>query len=318
MSTFAPAMSLPLCIHGGNQCYHAERNVMSGAGLSPQRLRGILPAVISPHDGDDNFAPASFERHLEFLYRQGVHEQCLRANGEGYSMRLEERKLALEIAAGRSLKDSIVIAHVGAQSTRDAAELAEHAARYGASAVASIPPLGKSQPSLKSYYGDLHKASGLPVLVYYIPMLTGRQSTLPELLELLDVPGIVGLKFTDANLFLMNRILQSRRDAIIFYGFDEQVAHALMCGARRDREFVQPDPADLRSHLGRISPARSGCIRILARQNTASGVPAWKIGGFRGVVDLPLRRQGIVDHAFRRPFVRLDLSEAEQALPSVS
>lgn len=286
---------------------------MSPAGLTPQRLRGVLPAIISPHDGDDHFAPVPFERHLDFLYRQGVHGVYVcGATGEGYSMRLEERKLAVEIAAKRSPKDSIVIAHVGAQSTRDAAELAEHAARYGASAVASIPPLGKSQPSLKSYYADVHKASGLPVLVYYIPMLTGRQSTLLELLELLEVPGVVGLKFTDANLFLMNRILQSRRDAIIFYGFDEQVAHALMCGAHGaigswynliPQIFVAIWDAYHRRDLA-ASVSLQGKILRLAH-------PAWKIGVFE-VLDLLLRRQGIVDHAFRRPFVPLH-PEAEQA-----
>ncbi len=111
-------------------------------------------------------------------------------------------------------------------------ELAEHAAKIGADAVSSIPPANCSQSLLVSYYSDIAKAGKLPVFVYHYPMLTGRNPTVDEMLELLDIPQVVGLKLTDWNLFFMKRLLIARPDTIVFNGFDQFLCPALLYGAQ--------------------------------------------------------------------------------------
>ena len=71
----------------------------------------------------------------------------------------------------------------------------------------------------------------MATLVYHIPPITKTNPTLAELLELVDIAGVVGLKFTDWNLFLLRRLRLERPDIVIFNGFDEMFTPAMMYGA---------------------------------------------------------------------------------------
>lgn len=144
---------------------------------SGKTLEGILPAIVSPHDGRDRFDAAAFEKQAHFLYEAGVHGLYVcGGTGEGYLMRLDERKSAAEIAVRASGGIGHVIVHVGAQAARDAIELSEHAAKIGAAAIASIPPIGRDYKELLTWYRDL-TLTGLPTFVYHIPGLTGQSLT---------------------------------------------------------------------------------------------------------------------------------------------
>ena len=198
-----------------------------------QKFKGIMPAIISPCDENDGFCEDIFAVAATYLYGQGVNGLYVcGATGDGFSMRLSERKRATEIAVNVS-KDfqGVVISHVGATNNRDACELAAHAAKVGADAVSSMPPANKSYTQLKDYYTAIIKAAGIPLFVYHIPAVTGQNLSLPQLLELLDIPGVAGLKFSDANLFLLKRILLERPKVIAFNGNDELLCPGLLYGS---------------------------------------------------------------------------------------
>ena len=197
------------------------------------KFRGIMPATASPCDENDRFLPEKYAELLTWLYDQGVHGQYVcGATGEGFKMLIEERMQAAEAAVeiSRQRKGKVIV-HVGSLQKRNAVKLAEHAAKIGADAVSSIPPSFCNQSQLVNFYGDIGRASGLPVIIYHIPMLTGRNPSLDELLELLDIPGVVGLKFTEWNMFLMKRILMARPEKVVFNGFDEGLCLGLLYGA---------------------------------------------------------------------------------------
>lgn len=197
-------------------------------------LDGIHPAIASPCDAQGSFAEEQFAALARRLYAGGVHGLYVcGSTGDCYRMTTPERRRAVEIAVEVSRGASgKVIAHVGANAAADAVALAEHAAAAGADAVASRPPMDRPPDDWPAYYADLARAGGdLPLLVYYIPILTEHQSTYDELLELLDVAGVIGLKFSDYNLFLLQRLLLARPGTVIYNGFDEVLVHGLQCGA---------------------------------------------------------------------------------------
>jgi N-acetylneuraminate lyase len=74
-------------------------------------------------------------------------------------------------------------------------------------------------------------AAGIPLLIYHIPALTNQNLSVENLAQLLDIPGVVGLKFSDANLFTVKRLLIARPGTIIFNGNDELLCLGLMYGA---------------------------------------------------------------------------------------
>jgi N-acetylneuraminate lyase len=198
--------------------------------MNRRELRGVLPAVVTPLDGSGNFQERPFERLLERLYGFGVHGLYLCGQaGEGLSQPMDQRKKVVETAIQLSPPEKLLIVQVGAICTSEAIALAEHAAKAGAHAVASLPPVGEmSFREIFLYYETLARASELPLLVYHHPGVCPLMT--PELaLELCSIPNVVGLKFTDLDLFGLSVIRQ--RGHIVFNGRDEILAAGLLMGA---------------------------------------------------------------------------------------
>lgn len=198
-----------------------------------KELKGIFPAVVSPYDSKGNLNCEQYARIIEYLYEKGTHGLYIcGATGDAYLMRIDERKRAAEIAIESGRKyGGISVVHIGANSTRDAMELAEHATKAGADAIAAMPVTNTNVLQLKRYYEDINSVSGLPILVYYIPSLTHRDISIDEMKSLLDIENVVGFKFSDYNLLYMKRVMLYRHDAIVFNGNDEILVYSLLNGA---------------------------------------------------------------------------------------
>lgn len=283
-----------------------------------QKFKGILPAIASPCDENDRFLPDKFAEHAGSLYDAGVHGLYVcGATGDGYKMRLDERKQAAEIAVDISGRhEGTVIVHVGTSNTRDAMELAEHAAKIGADAVSSIPPANCNQLQLVSYYTDIARAGRLPVFVYHIPMLTGRNPTVDEMLQLLDIPQVVGLKLTDWNLFFMKRLLIARPDIRVFNGFDQFLCPALLYGAHggigSTYNLFPKLPLGIYQAVqqGDISRAMDLQSRLLEYADFA-----WKCGS-PVVLEFLMQRKGY-PHIFRRPRLSTDRQLLKEIQPEL-
>src|SRR6185295_16042381 len=123
---------------------------------------------------------------------------------------------------------------VGAIQAAKAVELAEHAAKVGADAVSSIPPFAGaySWDETQAFYAELAWKSPLPVIAYYIPGLTIQGRSLDDLATLLKIPNIAGFKYTEFNLYTMQRLIaRFSPDQIMYNGPDEMLALGLQFGA---------------------------------------------------------------------------------------
>lgn len=192
---------------------------------------GILPAVVTPLDADENFNPGVFERLLERLYAAGIDGLYVNGQtGEGLLQPVGQRREVAEIAVRCSPPGKTVIIHVGAYRTADALELARHAASIGAQAVASLPPLGSySFGEIHAYYRALASASDLPVIVYYFPAIAPAIQQTEQALELLEIPNVAGVKFTDFNLYKLWQVKQ--HGCVVFNGHDEVLIAGMLMGA---------------------------------------------------------------------------------------
>jgi N-acetylneuraminate lyase len=195
----------------------------------------ILPALVTPLTPDGALDERSTERLVTHLYDKGVGGLYVTGStGEGIYLDIEIRQRIVEMAVGLSKGRGQVIVHVGAVQAALTRELADHAAGAGADAVSSIPPFagGYSWSEVRSFYGDLAAASKLPLIAYYIPGLTGQVRSIDELASLLEIPNIGGYKFTEYNLYTMQRLLaRFRPDQIMYNGPDEMLALGLQFGA---------------------------------------------------------------------------------------
>jgi N-acetylneuraminate lyase len=199
---------------------------------SPNR---ILPALVTPLTAEGQLDAASAEKLIDHLYAKGVGGLYVTGStGEGIYLDFDTRRKLVELAVGMSRGKGQVVAHVGAIQASQAFELAQHAARTGADAVSSIPPFagGYSWDEVYAYYSRLCQTSPLPVVAYYIPGLTGQAWSLERLATLISLPNLAGFKFTDTNLYVMQRLISRLGPQQVMYnGPDEMLALGLAMGA---------------------------------------------------------------------------------------
>jgi N-acetylneuraminate lyase len=197
-----------------------------------KRLRGILPAVVTPLDAEGRFVPEVFARLIERLYAAGVHGVYVcGTTGEGLLQPPAQRKAVAEAAVRGTPSGGQVIVHVGAATPAEAVDLARHAARAGAHAVSSVPPPGGDLgfAEIREYYRALASASDLPLVVYYFPELFPALQRAEELREVCALPNVAGLKFTDFDLFKMAAVCRPAQS--VFNGRDEVLVAGLLMGA---------------------------------------------------------------------------------------
>jgi N-acetylneuraminate lyase len=195
------------------------------------QFRGMLPALVTPLQDQQSLNESAFVELLARLYRHPIAGVYVAGQtGEGLLLSLGCRKRLAELAVRHSPSGKTVIVHVGAPRLEEAIDLARHAAAAGAHAVSSLPPAGLySFAEVLLYYRRLAAASSLPFFVYYFPGVAPAVSSPDQLLQLCTLPNVVGLKFTDYDLYGMS--LLKEHGITVFYGRDEMVAAGLLFGA---------------------------------------------------------------------------------------
>lgn len=196
-----------------------------------RRFSGILPAVVTPLDAGGRLLESSFRALLELLYRSAIDGVYVGGQtGEGLFLRLEDRKRLTELAVECSPAGKTVIVHVGCTRVQDAIDLARHAERSGANALSSLPPAGPyGFDEILSYYQALTCATDLPFFVYHFSDYTRGITSVAQLLQLCTLPHVVGLKFTDYDLFTLSEL--KANGALVYYGRDEMLSAGLLYGA---------------------------------------------------------------------------------------
>jgi N-acetylneuraminate lyase len=194
-------------------------------------LSGIYPAFLTPLTLEKKFNPAIAERMIDSLLQTGVHGTYVAGTtGEGLLLPMKERKALVETLVRCLPRGKKLIVHVGAERTENALTLAEHAAKHGAYAISSLPPKGDSA-AVTAYYAELAASSPLPLIVYYFPKAAPHAFAEPErLIDVCNLPNVIGVKFTDFNFYLMQRLVKQGK--VVFNGYDEALAAGLLMGAQ--------------------------------------------------------------------------------------
>lgn len=197
------------------------------------RIEGILPALLTPMDGNGKVNPAVLKEMVDWLFERKVHGLYVcGTSGEGLLLSADEREQVLELAIEATAGRGKVIAHVGAISTLESVRLAKHAAKAGADAVSSIPPFtyGRNAEGMRAHYQAIDDATSLPLYLYNIPSLTSVNVTAAMVKPLLELKNIRGIKFSDPNLFAEFELVSIGEGFDVLHGYDETLLYSLMVG----------------------------------------------------------------------------------------
>ncbi|CAG8927583.1 unnamed protein product [Penicillium salamii] len=166
------------------------------------KFSGVLAALITPFTDDGKSVDAGrFKAHIDNLFDAGIHGLVPGGStGEFTVLSLEERKLVNELAVKYAAGRGPVIAGVGSTKTEEAVDLALHAAKIGVDAVMVVPPYYDpvNYEQLKELLSEIHQASGLPIVYYNIPSISGLTLSPDEIAGLSSV-GVSSYKDTSGN-----------------------------------------------------------------------------------------------------------------------
>ncbi|ELA3176532.1 TPA: N-acetylneuraminate lyase [Klebsiella aerogenes] len=198
-------------------------------------LRGVMPALLTPFDAQQNIDRASLRRLVRFNIEQGVDGVYVGGStGEAFVQSLSEREEALEIVAEEAKGKITLIAHVGCVSTAESQQLAVAAKRYGFDAVSAVTPFYypfSFEEHCDHYRAIIDSADGIPMVVYNIPALSGVKLTLEQINQLVTLPGVGALKQTSGDLYQMEQIRRAHPELVLYNGYDEIFASGLLAGA---------------------------------------------------------------------------------------
>jgi 4-hydroxy-tetrahydrodipicolinate synthase len=201
-----------------------------------KELEGIIVAMITPMDAHEAVDEVGLHSVTRFLIDRGVHGLFPGGSqGEFFALTVAERKRVLEITVDAAADDVFVVAHVGAITTRDAVELAVHAERVGADAVAACTPffVKPSGEELFRYYAEICSAVTVPVLAYDNVGRTGVPIP-PDLVARMaaEIPNFRGIKDSSGDLTQFTEHIRLCPTGFrAFMGRDSLIYAALLHGA---------------------------------------------------------------------------------------
>ena len=295
--------------------------------MKDKLARGIWPALVTPFTDDGNAVAIDrvdlLIRHLLDAGAQGFF--VCGGTGEGVAMTVEERK-AMTKATVASVAGAVpLIFQVGATSTDNAVELAQHAAQIGADAVASVAPLDQPNDlqAAVTHYRAIGAATDLPFYVYWIAGTADQSVNAEQYLDAMAaVPNFSGIKFTDSNFYLFQRLVQLGGQHLnLISGPDEICLGGMVAGS--DAAIGSTYNIMPKIFLGIRQKFEAGDIRAaMALQARANEVISMLFGfGILAAIKVMMGMRGVAVGPPRAPHTPLDESrraDLQKALDQLS
>jgi 4-hydroxy-tetrahydrodipicolinate synthase len=206
--------------------------------LNTPKLRGSLVAIVTPMHDDGSLDLEAYKRLIEWHIESGTSAiVAVGTTGESPTVDVDEHielvKAAVEQCAGRIP----VIAGTGANSTKEAIALTQHARNAGASSTLQVAPYYNkpTQEGLYQHFKAIALEGGLPVILYNLPGRTAIDISNETVLRLAQMPQIVGMKDATGDIprgsDLIARLSVMRPDFAYYSGNDDSaLALAAMGG----------------------------------------------------------------------------------------
>lgn len=281
--------------------------------LVKQHLHGLIAAPFTPMHEDGSLNTALIPTYYQMLKINGVTGAFIcGSTGEGVSMTTAEKMQVADAWASCTKYDTDfkLMTLVGGTSIADCKELARHAKDIGLYAVSFTAPF-YFKPSDVEQLAECCKAiadevPGMPFYYYHIPVLTGVDFPMFDLLKAVDdyVPNFAGIKYTHEDFMDFLSCLNFRNGKYdMLWGRDENMLAALSVGAKgavcSTFNYAAPLYAQLISafDLGDLETARSkqqqsiDMIRLLGKYGgIATGKAYMKLIGLNcGEFRLPVK-----------------------------
>ena len=198
-------------------------------------LTGSIVALITPMHEDGSVDYPALRKLIDWHIAEGT--DCIGVvgtTGESPTVNVEEHCEIIRVSVEQAAKRVPIMAGCGANSTREAIELAQYAKTVGADSQLQVVPYYNkpSQEGQYQHFKAIAEATGdLPVILYNVPGRTVADMQHDTVLRLTQVPGIVGIKEATGNIERAQWLIRDVPEGFGVYSGDDPTAVALMlCG----------------------------------------------------------------------------------------
>ena len=278
-------------------------------------LKGIIPPMVTPLSGQDNIDSEGLERLVEHILSGGVHGLfILGTTGEApnlsYTLRYDLIKRVCKQVNNR------VPIYVGITDTSftESVKLSQFAYEQGVDAVVVAPPyyLPVGQQELIEYIEHLANEIPLPAVLYNMPGCTKVMIDPETVLRMSEIPGIIGLKDSSADMLYFNKVKFLLKDNPTFrllIGPEELLAESLTIGGEGGvsgganmfpRLYVDLYNAAIASDVDKVRELHQIIVNVSSRIYCTGKYSSAVVKGIK----CALKLMGVCDDFVAEPFHR--------------
>lgn len=192
---------------------------------------GVLTAMVTPFDHDGKLDLPGAQKLVKWLLANG-NDGVVIAGTTGEAPALSHDEQGQLIAAAVEAADGApIIAGAGSNNTSAAVDLTERAQAAGATGILSVAPYYNrpNQGGLARHFTAVANSTDLPVIIYDIPVRTGRKVETATLLELFHgVSNITALKDAAGSPDETGRVIADGPDGLAVYSGDDSMTLPLL------------------------------------------------------------------------------------------
>jgi 4-hydroxy-tetrahydrodipicolinate synthase len=272
-------------------------------------ITGSLVAIATPMHEDGSLDIQTYRALIDWHIDQGTNAiVAVGTTGESPTVDVDEHleliRVTVEQAAGRIP----VIAGTGANSTLEAIELTEEAAKLGAQASLQVVPYYNkpTQEGLYQHFKTIAERVALPVILYNVPGRTVADLAHDTTIRLAQIPNIIGIKDATGNIERGHWLLREAPKDFAVYSGDDGTAVALMLlGGHGNISVTANVVPDLMSKLCALAIAGNAKQAADLQSKLLPLHRAMFIEANPIPVKWALARMGKIKHGLRLPLVEL-------------
>ena len=200
-------------------------------------ITGSIVALVTPMHEDGSVDYPTLRKLIDWHIAEGT--DCIGVvgtSGVSPTVNVEEHCEIIRVSVEQAAKRVPIMAGCGANSTKEAIELAQFAKGVGADCQLQVVPYYNkpTQEGQYQHFKAIAEAVGdLPTVLYNVPGRTVADMAHDTVLRLAQVPGIVGIKEGTGNIERAQWLIRDVPKGFAVYSGDDPTAVALMlCGGQ--------------------------------------------------------------------------------------
>jgi 4-hydroxy-tetrahydrodipicolinate synthase len=286
-------------------------------------ITGSIVAIVTPMHEDGSLDLSAFRSLIDFHIAEGTDAiVVVGTTGESPTVNVEEHEQLIAEAVKHAAGRIPVIAGTGANSTKEAIELASFSKRAGATASLSVVPYYNkpTQEGLYQHFKAIAEAVDMPHILYNVPGRTAVDLHNDTVLRLAQIPNIIGIKDATGNIERgSDLLLRAPKDFAVYSGDDASTLALMLLGAHGTISVTANVAPKLMHEMcaaalqGELVKAREINFRLLGLHRhlfvEANPIPVkWavaRMGKMKNTLRLPLTplsqgAQAVVESAMRQ------------------